>query len=331
MTRKFLYGILVCFMIFFSAIKADAKSYNITVNGKENKVDLKGEDELKSYFKKNFPDYRITKIDDKTGVVSTEVLIEINLIDGETKKTVKVPNKNVGAIMKYLGIKLGKDDFVLPAEDQEPQDGKITVFRTVEKIVETLKEKPFEVLEQDSTDPAQKEDVVLREGVNGLNKVFKKERYVNGVLKSSIVVKEEVQKEPIDKIVKVPMKGIEAITRSASRGYVMNATAYEAGPLSTGKRPGQRGYGITASGTRARRGTVAVDRRVIPLGTKLYVKSLDPNYPDYGYAIAEDTGGAIKGMRIDLFMNTVWECFQFGRRKVKVFILPASTPDSLFR
>lgn len=49
MTRKFLYGILVCLMIFFSAIKADAKSYNITVNGKENKVDLKGEDELKSY------------------------------------------------------------------------------------------------------------------------------------------------------------------------------------------------------------------------------------------------------------------------------------------
>ena len=331
MTRKFLYGILVCLMIFFSAIKADAKSYNITVNGKENKVDLKGEDELKSYFKKNFPDYRITKIDDKTGTVSTEALIEINLIDGETKKTVKVPNKNVGAIMKYLGIKLGKDDFVLPAEDQVPQDRKITVFRTVEKITEALKENPFEVLEQDSTDPAQKEDVVLREGVNGLNKVFKKERYVNGVLKSSIVVKEEVLKEPIDKIVKVPMKGVEAITRSASRSYVMNATAYEAGPLSTGKRPGQRGYGITASGTRARRGTVAVDRRVIPLGAKLYVKSLDPNYPDYGYAIAEDTGGAIKGMRIDLFMDTVWECFQFGRRKVKVFILPASTPDSLFR
>lgn len=176
MTRKFLYGILVCLMIFFSAIKADAKSYNITVNGKENKVDLKGEDELKSYFKKNFPDYRITKIDDKTGTVSTEALIEINLIDGETKKTVKVPNKNVGAIMKYLGIKLGKDDFVLPSEDQMPQDGKITVFRTVQKITEALNEKPFEVLEQNSTDPAQKEDVVLREGVNGLNKVFKKER-----------------------------------------------------------------------------------------------------------------------------------------------------------
>ena len=101
----------------------------------------------------------------------------------------------------------------------------------------------------------------------------------------------------------------------------MVATAYEAGFQSTGKRPGDKGYGITASGARAKRGTVAVDPRVIPLGTKLYIKSVTPGMPDYGFAIAQDTGGAIKGMRVDLFMDTVWECMQFGRRPVMVYIL----------
>ncbi len=58
----------------------------------------------------------------------------------------------------------------------------------------------------------------------------------------------------------------------------------------------------TAMGTRARVGAVAVDPRVIKLGSRLYVESMD-GWPSYGYATAEDTGGAIKGKRIDLSLN----------------------------
>ena len=85
----------------------------------------------------------------------------------------------------------------------------------------------------------------------------------------------------------------------------MTATAYAAESFRHSK---------TATGTRAVRGVVAVDPRVIPLGTKLYIEG-------YGYAVAADTGGAIKGNRIDLVMNTVRECRKFGRRQVKVHIL----------
>lgn len=88
----------------------------------------------------------------------------------------------------------------------------------------------------------------------------------------------------------------------------MNATAYSPDPAENG------GYSVTALGTPLRRGVVAVDRRVIPLGTKLYIEG-------YGYARAEDTGGAIKGNRIDLLFNTKAECRNFGRRTVKVYIL----------
>jgi 3D (Asp-Asp-Asp) domain-containing protein len=56
------------------------------------------------------------------------------------------------------------------------------------------------------------------------------------------------------------------------------------------------------------------------LGTKLYIESLDGS-SDYGFAIAEDTGGAIKGYKIDLFYNSNAEAMRFGRRDVKVYIL----------
>lgn len=69
----------------------------------------------------------------------------------------------------------------------------------------------------------------------------------------------------------------------------------------------------TATGIWPSRGTIAVDPRVIPLGTELHIEG-------YGPAVAADTGGAIQGQRIDLYMDTKHECLQWGRRKVEVQI-----------
>ena len=61
---------------------------------------------------------------------------------------------------------------------------------------------------------------------------------------------------------------------------------------------------------------------VVPYGTRLYIVSSDGRY-NYGYAIAADTGGALRSGRVlvDLFYNTERECVNFGRRQVKVYIL----------
>lgn len=64
----------------------------------------------------------------------------------------------------------------------------------------------------------------------------------------------------------------------------------------------------------AARGIVAVDPRVIPYYTKMYI-------PGYGIAIAGDTGGAIRGNRVDLFMDSYEEAINWGRRNVEVYIL----------
>lgn len=100
----------------------------------------------------------------------------------------------------------------------------------------------------------------------------------------------------------------------------LEATAYCACYDCCGKYPGNKWYGITATGTRAKVGTIAVDPKVIPLGTEVYIEGLG-DAKNYGFATAEDTGGAIKGKIIDLYFNTHKETVNWGRQQVNVYIL----------
>ena len=100
----------------------------------------------------------------------------------------------------------------------------------------------------------------------------------------------------------------QTVTFNGTR--TMKATAYNS------EEPGLTNR--TASGTTTHVGVVAVDRKVIPLGTKLYIVS-DDGYCVYGFAIAEDTG--VRGNRVDLYMDSIEECIQFGVRNCTVYIL----------
>ena len=95
------------------------------------------------------------------------------------------------------------------------------------------------------------------------------------------------------------------------RTITVEATAY------TGSAEENGGYAnMTSTGVVPREGrTIAVDPRVIPYGTKVYIPALGGTY------VAEDCGGAIKGNRIDIFMNTSSSCNAWGRRHIEVQIL----------
>lgn len=112
---------------------------------------------------------------------------------------------------------------------------------------------------------------------------------------------------------KVPAK----VTENAVKELSITATAYAPGPHDNDQW-GNKTY----SGTQIRPGVVAVDPSVIPLGSRVYIQ-----YPDgHGeYAVAEDTGGAIKGNRIDVAKWSVNEAQDFGMQHVKVFVL--DNPD----
>ena len=102
---------------------------------------------------------------------------------------------------------------------------------------------------------------------------------------------------------------------SYNRHILVETTAYTASFECTGRHPDHPLFGITASGMRAQIGVVAVDTNVIPFGTRMYIEG-------YGFALAGDRGGAIRGYKIDLFMNSRAEAFQWGRRhNIRVWIL----------
>lgn len=90
----------------------------------------------------------------------------------------------------------------------------------------------------------------------------------------------------------------------------MTGTAYTAGVGEVD--------GVTATGSPVRVGVVAVDRRIIPLGSRLYIETAGGGYV-YGLAVAEDTG--VKGNVIDLYMASYADCVSFGRRAVNVYLL----------
>ncbi|MBQ6131103.1 MAG: peptidoglycan-binding protein [Selenomonadaceae bacterium] len=91
-----------------------------------------------------------------------------------------------------------------------------------------------------------------------------------------------------------------------SRVIRVEATAYSSA------QAGLSDY--TALGTLCRRGVIATDPNIIPLGTRVFI-------PGYGYAVAEDTGGAIHGHKIDVAFDTIAECYEFGRQFIDIYIL----------
>lgn len=96
--------------------------------------------------------------------------------------------------------------------------------------------------------------------------------------------------------------------------FIAECTAYTEGIESCGKLPTHPAYGITASGKRVKEGMIAVDTRYIPFGTRVYIEGL-------GVYVAEDTGGAIKGNRIDIYMSDLNKAIEFGRQNRRVIIL----------
>ena len=137
------------------------------------------------------------------------------------------------------------------------------------------------------------------------------------------LVGEAVTQQPVDEIKETGLLDVVATSAgniAVRATHYMQATGYDIGYESCGKWPGDPLYGITATGIRATYGVVAVDPRVIPLGSKLFIQTTDGSFT-YGYALAADTGGAIKGNRIDLCFDSRQDALNFGRRNVVVYVL----------
>lgn len=229
------------------------------------------------------------------------------------ERQVTTAQSTVGATLKEAGIVVGPNDLVSPATNERPRDGmKITVVR-VSVAIEAVKQPvAFETVKTftDSLRPGVVK--VITEGKNGEKTVRYSVRYEDGKEVKRTAIGSVVDTKPVNKVVNIGSKGryTSRSEHKTQRVLQMSASAYDPGPKSCGPYA----TGKTSIGLKAGYGVVAVDPKVIPLRTKLYIEG-------YGYAVAGDTGRSIKGNRIDLGFNTYKEAINFGRKTVTVHIL----------
>ncbi|HTQ11582.1 MAG TPA: 3D domain-containing protein [Fimbriimonadaceae bacterium] len=154
--------------------------------------------------------------------------------------------------------------------------------------------------------------VKAQDGAPGAVKRTYQVIYKNGKPVGKELIKEEVSL-PRDKTYLMSRDGYPTSRGSFTRTRILTmvATAYTDSPWENG------GSTRASLGVPLRDGVVAVDPRIIPLGTKLYIEG-------YGFAYACDTGSAIKGNRIDLLLSSSAACSEWGRRVVKVHVLTAA-------
>jgi len=253
--------------------------------------------------------------------------------DGENT-TIYTTFTKVVDVLREKEIVVGVLDEVRPALNSTVLEGDtIVVTRVKEEIVVESMEIPY-LNETNMTydlEPGVVETIL--EGKPGKKEIEFKIRYEDGKIVSKDVVKETVLVEAVNRVMNKGKDKLFVTNRgkpfTISKVLIMKSTAYDLSYASCGKYPDHPEYGITRSGTKAGPGVIAVDPKVIPLGTKVYVESLTGGR-DYGFASAEDTGSAIKGNIIDIFIGDNKEALRYGRRMVRVYIIEGDVPKDQF-
>ncbi len=221
------------------------------------------------------------------------------LVEGEYIEFYSHYTKTIDIISSAGFNLLGLDKSIPgPNEILEPGD-LVEVVRVTEEIVVEADQLAYEVVWQGTEDLEIDQKSLLSPGVPGIMTREIRVRLENG-LESDREISEWVSQAPINEVMgygtRTEIRSID--TPDGSKEYWrvvrMRVSAYT--PFSAGKPPDHPGYGITASGVQAGKGVVAIDPKIVPFRSSVYV-------PGYGIGFAGDTGGGVKGRWIDLGFN----------------------------
>lgn len=239
--------------------------------------------------------------------------------------------ETVGELLTRLNISLDANDVVSQPLDADTYDG---LELRVEQVLYLDQTYSGTIAHEttycyDATLPLGSE-TVLTQGIDGQTLCTATVTYVNGTETARTVNTETVTSAPVAEVIAIGTAAATVVdpdamptigdgTITLPTGEVLTYTGtMQVGATAYYCEPWERG--ITATGTHARVGAIAVDPRVIPLGTRMFIISNDGQYI-YGIATAEDTGYLIDGTRVDLYFNTRAECVQFGYRECTAYFL----------
>lgn len=246
-------------------------------------------------------------------------------VDGSTR-LVRMTEGTVDDALALAGVQISRHDKTNLDRSVPVSEGlDICVDRVTYQEYTETKTVAYETVTRYSNTVRKGNTVTVQAGKAGKTVYTYRKRIVNGKAVGTELVSKEIVSKPVDKIV---LKGTVLGTPMSKAPFEIEldeagqpvhykkmfegkATAYTA----------RKGKG-TATGRLAQVGVIAVDPKKIPYGSKLYVTSPSGSYV-YGYAIAGDTGNGVRSGRTvaDLYMNTVAECYQFGCRTMRVYVL----------
>ncbi len=247
---------------------------------------------------------------------SNDPYCHVFLYQNDKGTEVLTPGKTVGDVLREQGIALKSQDVVVPELSTPVTEGMEIDLGLLERRVKDVKKKISAVVHTEYTDTLNVGEIIdVEPGQDGEEEQQIESYYLDG---------EEAFEKVLNSKVLTPAKDAKVLEGTSLRQKLyplkkrarvrkvitMEATAYYPGPEDTWPYAS----GTTASGLKAGYGVVAVDTRFIHFKTPLYIEG-------YGYAIAADRGGAIKGNKIDLCYDTYEEAVHFGRKNVKVYIL----------
>ncbi len=236
--------------------------------------------------------------------------VPINLTVNGVRENRLTTAPTVGTALGQVGLDRSPLDQVWPARKTRITP-ELAIRLTTVKVTTKIREVPIPYPTFTQPDPNLLAGFshVVQPGVPGLAKQTVRTKYVGGVPVKQTVVHQATLQVPVPET--LAMGDLTSVNRGGTilhfqRAYHLVSTGYWPDPSWSN--------GLTATGVPARFGIAAVDPRVIPLGSRLYVEG-------YGPALAADTGSAIVGNRIDLCFNQGWQAIDWGVRPLTVYLL----------
>jgi len=255
-------------------------------------------------------------------------------IDG-TRENFVTSADTVEAFLDEKQVTLGEDDIVTPELTESIYEGiSITVSRVEIKEEITSEIIDYGFVTEETSSLASGTSKIKQYGIEGERTIVSKNKYIDGELAESVVISEEITREPVDQIKLIGTGRQGSSNKPSSNGASVdnaagsfvdangNTVYYKKKLTGTSTAYYAAEGAITATGTPVYVGGVAVNPYVIPYGSKLYIVSSDGKMV-YGYATAVDTGGALMSgsVLVDVFYPTYNECINWGRRNVTVYVL----------
>ncbi len=272
--------------------------------------------------------YKLTVLTSKRNVA--EILRDNNILVSEDEKVSPKQNENITEENKIVISNKSKQEIQVAKVSESGIDTTLdSLLKAYDDIVEKIEVKreeiPFETIKKDISDGAKStKNKVLQEGENGIKEITYKIKYQNNTEIKKTKISEKIVKKPVDKIVQVSSK-VTSRASDSIRGSNLPSTSTKA-DKSSGKtkiykitaycscaKCCGKSNGITACGKKAKAGRTIAAPRGFSFGTKLSI-----NGKTY---VVEDRGGAIKGNRIDLYVNSHSEALRWGVKYLPVKVI----------